>query len=107
MKPEEMGEKMGGGVMVRSTDQLVEGCGDMVEPVPPSPTDVAVIMYTSGTTGNSKGVMITHQNIVAQSESTTKIMPFINTSSIYLGYLPLAHIMELFIECSLLSLGAS
>jgi len=107
MQPEDMEKALGGGIKVRSTDQLVEGCGKVIDVVPPAPTDVAVIMYTSGTTGNSKGVMITHQNIVAQCESTTKIMPFINTSSIYLGYLPLAHIMELFIECSMLSLGAS
>merc|ERR1719330_1150616 len=50
--------------------------------------------------------MISHQNIVTQCASSLKIMPFINTSTVYLGYLPLAHIMELFIEVSMLSQGA-
>merc|ERR1719264_1191853 len=50
--------------------------------------------------------MICHRNIVAQCASSLKIMPFINTSTVYLGYLPLAHIMELFIECMMLSVGA-
>jgi len=107
MKPEDMEKDMPNGIKVRSTDQLVDACAKVVDPVPPAATDVAVIMYTSGTTGAAKGVMITHQNIVAQCESTMKIMPFITPTAVYCAYLPLAHIMELFIECSLLSAGAS
>merc|ERR1719251_276423 len=79
----------------------------VVEAAPPAPQDLAVIMYTSGTTGSSKGVMICHENIVTQCASTMKIMPFINSSTVYLGYLPLAHIMELFIEVGMLSQGAA
>ena len=107
MQPQDMEKAFGGDIRVRSTDQLVEGCSKVIDAVPPSPADVAVIMYTSGTTGSSKGVMITHQNIVTQSESSLKIMPFINTTSVYLGYLPLAHIMELSIEVAMLSAGAA
>jgi len=106
MQPEDMEKALGGSIKVRSTDQLVDGCSKVIDAVPPVPADVAVIMYTSGTTGNSKGVVITHQNIVTQSESTQKIMTFITPSTVYLGYLPLAHIMELFIECMMLSAGA-
>lgn len=106
MTPEEMQTKFEG-VQVRSTDQLVEGCETVVGATPPEPQDLAVIMYTSGTTGASKGVMISHENIVTQCASTMKIMPFISTSTVYLGYLPLAHIMELFIEVGMLAQGAS
>jgi long-chain acyl-CoA synthetase len=35
------------------------------EPTPPKPEDLACIMYTSGTTGPPKGVVITHKNIIA------------------------------------------
>jgi len=107
MTPEQMREKMPDGVLVRSTDELVDNCAKVVPSTPPTPQDVAVIMYTSGTTGASKGVMISHENIVTQSASTLTVMPFISPSTVYLGYLPLAHIMELFIECGMLSQGAA
>jgi len=63
-------------------------------------------MYTSGTTGNSKGVMISHDSIVAQASSGVKVMPFLGPDTVYIAYLPMAHIMELFIEVTLMSVGA-
>lgn len=36
-----------------------------VPDVPPTPQDICTICYTSGTTGNPKGVTLTHQNVVA------------------------------------------
>ena len=42
------------------------------EPNPPSSQDLATIMYTSGTTGNPKGVMITHLNIVSMLAGSVK-----------------------------------
>jgi len=107
MTTEEMQMKLPEGVQVRSTDQLVDNCAELVDATPPKPQDLAVIMYTSGTTGSSKGVMISHENIVTQAASSMTIMPFIDASTVYMGYLPLAHIMELFIECSMLSQGAA
>lgn len=35
------------------------------------PDDIATIMYTSGTTGNPKGVMLTHQNLLHQVQANT------------------------------------
>uniref|UniRef100_A0A0K0D7X0 long-chain-fatty-acid--CoA ligase n=1 Tax=Angiostrongylus cantonensis TaxID=6313 RepID=A0A0K0D7X0_ANGCA len=40
-----------------------------------SPQDLAVIMYTSGTTGNPKGVMISHENIVAAVSGQCEVVP--------------------------------
>lgn len=36
-----------------------------------NPDDTATIMYTSGTTGNPKGVMLTHQNLLHQVQAIT------------------------------------
>lgn len=40
----------------------------------PDPEDLAVLMYTSGTTGDSKGVMLCHRNITANIESVLKVI---------------------------------
>mmetsp|Transcript_42418 Transcript_42418/g.98249 ORF Transcript_42418/g.98249 Transcript_42418/m.98249 type:complete len:704 (+) Transcript_42418:70-2181(+) len=90
---------------VKSVEELIKE-GASVSADPPKPEDVAVIMYTSGTTGKSKGVIITHANLVAQSVGGLTVFDFINCNTVYIAYLPLAHIMELFIELTLLSVGA-
>ena len=44
-------------------DVIAAGAKAGCDPSPPAPTDYAVIMYTSGTTGGSKGVLLTHRNM--------------------------------------------
>ncbi|SPE19757.1 acyl-CoA synthetase (long-chain-fatty-acid--CoA ligase) [Burkholderiales bacterium] len=44
---------------------LAQGSGQMRRPVPVGPQDVAVLQYTGGTTGISKGAMLLHRNLVA------------------------------------------
>ena len=58
-----------------------------------NPSDLAEIMFTSGTTGNPKGVMITHRNLTANIEGVTQ---YINpkSSSRLLSILPLSHMYE-------------
>ncbi len=57
------------------------------------PDDVAMMIYTSGTTGRPKGAMITHDNIMAITESFTRVIAVSNKDEL-LSYLPLAHIYE-------------
>lgn len=59
----------------------------------PGPDDLASIVYTSGTTGHSKGVMLTHGNLLADAEGTLHIVD-LNESDRMLSILPLAHTYE-------------
>ena len=55
--------------------------------------DTATIVYTSGTTGHSKGVMLSHKNIVADAVATTQIVDITETDRM-LSILPLSHTYE-------------
>lgn len=55
---------------------------------------VAVILYTSGTTGNPKGVMLTYENIVANINGV-KNVNLVNDSDTILAILPYHHILPL------------
>ncbi|MGZ4164797.1 MAG: AMP-dependent synthetase/ligase, partial [Tumebacillaceae bacterium] len=55
--------------------------------------DLATIVHTSGTTGNPKGVMLTHHNLVTNIEGTLAYVPMLPTD-LTLSYLPLSHIFE-------------
>ena len=57
------------------------------------PDDLAEIMFTSGTTGDPKGVMLTHRNLTANIEGITQYITC-DTSSRLLSILPLSHMYE-------------
>ncbi|NOY45131.1 MAG: long-chain fatty acid--CoA ligase [Deltaproteobacteria bacterium] len=57
------------------------------------PDDVATIIFTSGTTGEPKGVMLTHRNITANVEASLAEFD-IGPNDVHLAHLPLAHILE-------------
>lgn len=62
----------------------------------PLPEDLASIIYTSGTSGASKGVMLTHRNLVSQNYMANKLLPIFK-EDVFLSILPLSHAYE----CSL------
>uniref|UniRef100_A0AC11BMI7 Acyl-CoA synthetase long chain family member 1 n=1 Tax=Ovis aries TaxID=9940 RepID=A0AC11BMI7_SHEEP len=77
------------------------GRANRQKPKPPAPEDLAVICFTSGTTGNPKGAMITHRNIVSDCSAFVKMTEntFIPTSDdTLISFLPLAHMFERVVE---------
>lgn len=57
------------------------------------PDKVASILYTSGTTGVPKGVMLTHKNFISNVKGVTDIIPFSKEDTV-LSWLPLSHSFE-------------
>src|SRR5439155_10914235 len=55
--------------------------------------DVAMIVYTSGTTGPPKGAMLTHANLLAVADATAEVYSGSDRDEV-LSYLPLCHIAE-------------
>jgi long-chain acyl-CoA synthetase len=83
--------------LVLSMDDLsvIKGDGIMtdIQPHKPSPECIASIIYTSGTSGASKGVMLSHSNLVAQTKMSFELYP-IRESDVFLSILPLSHAYE-------------
>ena len=72
----------------------------------PRPQDILTINYTSGTTGNPKGVILTHANAVAATSAALTFSKQGN-NDVLCSYLPLAHIFERVSEQSALWGGAA
>ena len=60
----------------------------------PEPEDISIINYTSGTTGLPKGVKVSHNSIVVNTDVIEVIGLYPTPNDVYLSYLPYAHIME-------------
>jgi long-chain acyl-CoA synthetase len=73
---------------------------------PPQPDDLITINYTSGTTGNPKGVMLTHANSVGAT-STARAQTDTLPNDVLCSYLPLAHIYQRVAEHGCLSAGSA
>ncbi|KAF8584406.1 acetyl-CoA synthetase-like protein [Ramaria rubella] len=68
----------------------------------PTKNDVACIMYTSGTTGAPKGVVLSHANLIAAVGGVFDLLgDELKKSDYFLAFLPLAHILELVVELAL------
>ncbi|HUV95996.1 MAG TPA: AMP-binding protein, partial [Acidobacteriaceae bacterium] len=70
------------------------------------PEDLATIMYTSGTTGEAKGVMLTHGNIASNLNFSTAAFQW-GRQDICISYLPLSHITARHVDYALLCHGAT
>ena len=81
---------------ILSKDIWLASSKDIQElPEGPKSEDLAAIVYTSGTTGRPKGVMLTHHNVVENVIATLiHIAPAPKPGYIFLSFLPLSHTFE-------------
>lgn len=78
-----------------------------MEPLQPTGNDLACILYTSGTTGNPKGVLLTHSNFASNVSAVHQVFP-IDEVDRSLSFLPWAHAFGQTTELHcLFSMGAS
>ncbi|NWZ03458.1 ACSL5 ligase, partial [Loxia curvirostra] len=98
------------GIEILSLQEIEElGRNNIKEPVPPKPEDLSVVCFTSGTTGNPKGAMLTHQNVVSNAAAflrCTENTIECTSSDIAISYLPLAHMFERVVQTVIYSCGA-
>ena len=80
-----------------SIDQFRKKIADKIkknqEQYRPQEDDIAALLYTSGTTGHSKGVMLTHKNLTTNAMSSFSVLKIL-PEDVFLSILPLAHTFE-------------
>ena len=79
-----------------SLPELVSRSASSFAVAPCDPNDLAVICYTSGTTGRSKGAMISHENLLSNARTLVREWGF-TADDVLLHALPLYHIHGLFV----------
>ena len=80
-------------------------------PMPPKPSDLCTIMYTSGTTGDPKGVMLKHSAVICTVRGLTDYLEGmdweLSEEDVFMSYLPLAHIFDRATEDMFLAAGGA
>ncbi len=85
---------------VELRDVLDRGARTSMQAVPVGHEDIAFLQYTGGTTGISKGAILTHRNIIANlQQAHAWIGPFLHAHEIIITALPLYHIFALTANC--------
>lgn len=84
------------------------GKDNLQQPIPPKPEDLSIICFTSGTTGNPKGAMLTHENVVSDAAGVMKSFESAFTANphdVSISFLPLAHMFERVVQTVMYGAG--
>ncbi|XP_054860761.1 long-chain-fatty-acid--CoA ligase 5 [Amphiprion ocellaris] len=95
--------------VVSLQDMEALGKSNLQKPTPPKPEDLSIICFTSGTTGNPKGAMLTHENVVSDAAGVLKTFEssvFPNSQDVSISFLPLAHMFERVVQTIVYGVGA-
>ena len=95
---------IGAGVLTPTDFEMRLLSESAAEPVLRNDGDTAAILYTSGTTGRSKGAMISHGNLISNATTLVDIWAFTN-NDVLVHALPIYHVHGLFValHCALLA----
>ncbi|HWT53284.1 MAG TPA: malonyl-CoA synthase [Rhodocyclaceae bacterium] len=85
---------------------LAAAQSDVFETVQSRPEELAAILYTSGTTGRSKGAMLSHGNLLSNAETLCRAWQ-LTPDDVLLHMLPIFHIHGLFVACHCTLLAGS
>lgn len=80
--------------IIEFPDKVIQAIGNELSGSPKyqiDEEDIAEILYTSGTTGHSKGVILTHKNLVSNIFEGPDLLKVITEKSVVLSILPMAH----------------
>lgn len=95
------------GAYILSTQNSHNVPGTKHRHTPPSGRDIATFCYTSGTTGNPKGALLTHTNLMSAMSAVSIFGLAPNPTDRHLCYLPLPHIFERLVQGQILCCGGS
>jgi long-chain acyl-CoA synthetase len=82
----------GGPQPVTDLDSIFAAGSGGFKPVVPAESDLAALLYTSGTTADPKGVMLTHGNLVGEANAVFQVVS-IDSNDALLGILPMFHVL--------------
>uniref|UniRef100_A0A7N6BJM6 Long-chain-fatty-acid--CoA ligase n=1 Tax=Anabas testudineus TaxID=64144 RepID=A0A7N6BJM6_ANATE len=104
----EQGAKCGVDIVLMKDVEVKLNCRNMFVFLPPKPEDLSIICFTSGTTGNPKGAMLTHENVVSDAAGVIRTFEvrFPSTEDVSISFLPLAHMFERVVQTVVYGAGA-